>query len=86
MRIDAYTKVSQVYQSTAVKKAAKTNSARTSDKVEISEIGNDYNIARNAVSSAPDVRQDKVDDIKGRIQNGTYEFDMDALADKLVSD
>ncbi len=40
--------------------------------------------ARQAVASAPDVRQDKVDAIKERIANGTYEVSPRQLAQKLL--
>ena len=43
-------------------------------------------MAKQAVASAPDVRQDKIADIKERIQNGTYDVSPEAFADKLLSD
>lgn len=39
--------------------------------------------AKDAVSSASDVREDLVADIKSKINAGTYSVDSDSLAEKL---
>ena len=53
MRIDAYNQVTQLYKTNSTKKAYKTNTAQAADKVEISQMGKDYQIAKNAVAAAP---------------------------------
>ena len=57
MRIDAYNQVSMVYAAagkTQAKKTAKTSGAE--DKLEISQLGRDYQVAKAAVAQADDVR------------------------------
>ena len=86
MRIGAMSEVSQLYQSNGTKrKTAVNNSSYTKDSVEISEFGKDIQVAKQAVAQAEDVRMDRVQELKARIANGTYNVPMGALADKLLS-
>ena len=86
MRIDAISQIQQVY---GVGKPRKTsNTSRVSsgrDAVEISSIGKDIQTAKAAVKSAPDVREDKVADLKKQIANGTYNVSGESFADKLLA-
>lgn len=86
MRIDAMSEISQLYQmnSTTRKKAEKT-SGYTKDSVEISEFGRDLQTAKQAVAQAEDVRIDRIQEIKAKMENGTYNVSMSALVDKLLS-
>lgn len=84
MRIEAYTQVQQLYQSQKVNKSQKTGSTSHADKVQISSLGKDYQAAKAAVASAPDVREELTAPIKARIQNGTYAVDNETFADKLL--
>ena len=85
MRIDAINRVSQLYQANSTKKVAKANSTEKYDSVQISQMGKDYQVAKAAVAATPDVRTDLVNDIKTRMQNGTYDVSMEMLADKLLA-
>ena len=85
MRIDAISKVSQLYQANTAKKAAKTEAARKTDSVEISRAGMEFQIAQQAVHAAPDIREDKVQALKEQMQAGTYSISMDDLAEKLLN-
>ena len=86
MRIDAMAEISQIYQANGVKKKAGVSSAyATRDSVEISSFGRELQVAKQAVAQAEDVRMDKVQELKARIANGTYDVPMGALADKLLS-
>ena len=84
MRIDAYNQISQIYQTGNKSRVGNTNRVYGSDKVEISQFGKDYQIAKQAVAAAPDVRHDKVADIKAKIEAGTYEVSNNDLAAKLA--
>lgn len=85
MRIDAYNQITQVYQTSSKVKAQKVK-ASSKDKVEISSFGKAYQVAKAAVKEAADVREDKVADIKARVENGTYNVSSEAFADKILSD
>ncbi len=84
MRIDAFNKVSQLYQTNSMKSTAKTKSGSFSDKLEISQIGKDYQVAKQIVAQTPDVREDKVNEIKQRLEAGTYDVSNEEVAEKLV--
>lgn len=84
MRIDAMNKVSQVYKSNSTQSIAKAKDRSFGDTLEISQMGKDYQIAKQAVAKAADIREDKVNDIKQRIEAGTYNISSEDLADKLL--
>ena len=84
MRIEAYTQVQQLYKT---KKPAKTQIAKNtsfSDRLQISNIGRDMQIAKSAVAGSGDIREDVTAPIKARMQAGTYEVNAESFADKLL--
>ncbi len=85
MRIDAINKMNQLYQATKPKKANETGSAKTSERYEVSRSGKDYQIAKEAIKAAPDIREDKVAGIKDALTTGTYNVSAQEIADKMVS-
>jgi negative regulator of flagellin synthesis FlgM len=56
----------------------------SSDSLEISDRSRELARARQAVDAAPDVRADRVAEIKKRIEDGTYSVSPEALARKLM--
>ncbi|ABX40690.1 flagellar biosynthesis anti-sigma factor FlgM [Lachnoclostridium phytofermentans] len=86
MRIDALSKINQLYQTNDTRKVSKTQNGNKKDSVEISQMGKDFQIAKQAVSSAPDIRQEKVDEIKKKLASGNYEINLEELADKMIND
>lgn len=86
MRIEAYTQVQQLYQSQKVKKSQKTSSTVPSEKVQIqiSSLGKEFQTAKAAVASAPDIRAELTAPIKAKIDNGTYQVSAESFADKLL--
>lgn len=84
MRIDAYNQVSQVYKTGSKIKAQKAAAAKGSDKVEISEFGKVLQTAKQAVQASSDVREDRVAELKAKINSGTYEVSGEAFAEKLL--
>lgn len=84
MRIDAYNKVSQLYNSSKIKSTGKVKGDSFSDKLEISKQGIQYQAARQIITQAPDVREDIIKDIKQRLDSGTYQVTNEEVADKLI--
>lgn len=84
MRIDAYNKISQVYQTNTIQKTNKTTNIKATDQVEISRTAKDYQIAKQAVAAAADVREDKIKDIKSRLESGTYNISMEEVANAVI--
>ena len=83
MRIDAYNKINQMQSVSKINKVSKKGTVSQTDKLEISQAGKDYQVAKQAVKEASDIRVDLVNDIKERLANGTYNVSED-FADKLL--
>jgi negative regulator of flagellin synthesis FlgM len=86
MRIEAYSQVQQLYSNNKISRpqaTKKTSDVR--DTVSFSSIGKDIQVAKQAVSAAPDIREDKVASLKAAINNGTYDVSGEAFADKLLA-
>lgn len=84
MRIDAYNKISQMYNTNKVNKTQKTTDVQASDKVQISQVGRDFQLAKKAVAEAPDVREDLVSSLKSSVKAGTYQVNNEDFASKLL--
>ncbi len=87
MRIDAYNQINQIYQTSQAKKTSATSEAGKtsfSDALQLSQAGKDIQVAKQSVKDAPDVREDKVNELKARIASGNYNVTGKDVADKLV--
>ena len=85
MRIEAYTQVQQLYNT---KKASKTQAAAKkglSDQLQISSMGRDMQIAKEAARAASDIREEVTAPLKASIEAGTYHVSTESFADKLLS-
>ena len=84
--IDAY--VNQVQDKNKVEtpdsKPEKT--AVKADTVVISDAAKRVQEARRQLDDIPDVREDKVSQLRSQIQNGTYEIDADKIAGKMIKE
>ncbi|MBP9997567.1 MAG: flagellar biosynthesis anti-sigma factor FlgM [Lachnospiraceae bacterium] len=83
MRIEAYTQVQQLYNNNSAKQVKKETSKSFSDQLQISSMGKDIQTAKAAVAGASDIREDLVNSIKSRIDNGEYSVDSESFAQKL---
>ena len=85
MRIDAYNQIAKIYKTT---KAGKVNgvssAAALRDEVQISSLGRDYQIAKQAVQDSSDIRADKVAELKAKVDAGNYSVDNGDFASKLL--
>ena len=85
MRIDALNQVSKLYQANKTKKVSKSNDVSKRDQFEISQSAHDYQTVKNALSQTPDIREDKVAEIKNAMVSGSYNVSAQEIADKMVS-
>jgi len=83
MRIDSMNQVSQVYRMNKAKRVNTAYQASSNDRVEISQLGKDIQLAKKAVKEAPDIREDKVASMKAALSSGYSVSDSD-IADKLL--
>ena len=84
MRIEAYNKVNNIYQTSKIQKTEQVKLGSTYDQVEISRQGQDYQVAKKAVSNTQEVRMDRVNEIKAKMASGTYDVKLTEVVDKLV--
>ena len=56
------------------------------DTVFISDTAKRIQEAQSQLQSIPDVRADKVAELKSRIENGTYEIKAEQIADKMIQE
>ena len=84
MRIDAYNHITQVYGVKGKIKTQQVSYSSKTDKLEISNFGKEMQIAKQAVNNAPDVRMDKVEQLKSQLKDGTYDVDASTFADMLL--
>ena len=56
------------------------------EKVNLSTTAKDVQSLKNAVSSLPDVREDKVQSLREQIEKGTYKVDAEKVAEKMVGE
>ena len=54
------------------------------DKVSLSGASRDMQTAKQAVASAPDIRLEKVNEIKQAVADGRYEIDAGKIAEKMI--
>ena len=83
MRIEAYSKVQQLYQTNKTTKSDKITKHSFSDQFEISSTGKDLQTAKQAMASTPDIRESKIAQLKNAIQGGTYQVNEENFAAKL---
>lgn len=89
---DATLQMIQQYQKTekvedrAPEKAASANNLVPEEKVNLSTTAKDVQTLKNAISSLPDVREEKVQALKDQIEKGTYRVDADKVAEKMVGE
>lgn len=85
MRIEAYNQVAQIYKTNKVANTTKTAKAAASrDEVQISSFGRDYQVAKQAVAEASDIREDKVTEVAARVNSGNYDVSADDFTNKLL--
>ena len=83
MRIDAYAQVQQIYSNKNVKKVQKEAKTAFRDQLQISSKGKDFQIAKNAVADAADIREEVTEPFKKAVNAGNYEVSGDEFARKL---
>jgi len=52
--------------------------------VNLSRASKEAQLVEKVIAAAPDIREDKVAELKARIEAGDYQIDPDKVADKLV--
>jgi len=58
--------------------------AMARDKIEISDEARDFQTAMKAFKELPDVRQDKIEELKSQVESGQYKPSAEAVVDKIL--
>jgi len=70
----------------SIKKSEQVNqSSYQNDKVEISKEARDFQVAMNAINHVPEIREDKVNEVKNQIEAGTYNPSSKDVASKILA-
>ena len=73
-------------QSAPVKKAQEAAVGEKAAKADISSRAREFSRAKEVAAATPDVREEKVAELKRRIQSGNYSIDANAVADRMVNE
>lgn len=84
MRITGIGNIMDSYQAQKSTPIEKSKKKMGSDVLDISSVAKDYQVAKAAIRKQADVREEKIADIKNRIQSGTYNVSAKEIADKMV--
>lgn len=64
---------------------AKEQERASGDKVTLSRDSRDMQIARDAIMNAPDIRTEKVEELRNEVREGRYAVPADKVADKIIA-
>jgi negative regulator of flagellin synthesis FlgM len=86
IQVDAY--VNQIHEKNKVDPSNNKSdpAAARTDTVVISDAAKRIQEARMQLDEIPDVRDDKVAQLRNQIENGTYQMDADKIAGKMIVD
>ena len=86
IQIDAY--VNQVQEKNKVDPSNNKadNAAVKTDTVVISDAAKRIQEIRSQLDEVPDVREEKVAQLRQQIENGTYEIEPDKIAEKIIAE
>lgn len=76
--------VAKAYQKTAAQSEKKAVSGFETDKIEISQEARIQQAAMKAAKQLPDVREDKVAELKQQIKDGVYKPTADQIMEKML--
>ena len=86
MRIEAYNQIASIYKTSKTGKVQQPYGVSIGrDEVQISRLGRDYQIAKQAVAETSDIREDKVSRLKNKMSTGSYSVDTGDFAEKLLA-
>ena len=86
INIDAYVNnINDKQKAENTSEKAEKNVAKT-DTVNISDAAKEIQEVRKELDNIPDVRADKVEQLKNQIENGTYEIKSEEIAEKMLKD
>ncbi|MCL1988378.1 MAG: flagellar biosynthesis anti-sigma factor FlgM [Firmicutes bacterium] len=84
MKINTIYAAQAVYQTNSKTRKSNAAASNAQDNLSISGQAEDYQIARRAISQLPDVRENRVAELKSLIESGQYSVNASAIANKIL--
>lgn len=66
------------------KNGVKSSKLSKKDELSLSSEAKDFQIAMNALKRTPDVRKEKVQEIKRQVETGTYQVDSGKIVERIL--
>nr|WP_317359999.1 flagellar biosynthesis anti-sigma factor FlgM [uncultured Tyzzerella sp.] len=85
MKITNLFSTTNIYNKTNVNDKKIERQKKVNDSFVVSDQARDFQTVLKAISNAPDIREEKVNDILKRIEEGSYNISANDIADKLLS-
>ncbi len=85
MKISSVSGVYDVYRSKPAVSGKKSTGGSKKDDLKVSDKAKEFQVALKSALSSADIREDKIESIKERIENGTYNISAEDIADKIIS-
>lgn len=85
MRISSIGNILGTYNAQKFTSSESKRVGKSKDSVDISSTAKEYQIAQKALMHSPDIRDDKVKELKDKIQSGNYNINANEIADKIVN-
>lgn len=85
MRIDAINRIYESYKAQATTASKKIDKTSSKDEVAFSSEAKDFATITKLLSEVPDVRTDKVEELKKSISSGSYNVKAEEVAGKILS-
>lgn len=86
INIDAYTRHVDKSKKIDASNKNQTKGVLKEDKVELSSTANKIKEAKEIIDSIPDIRDQKISQIKTQIENGTYQFKEEKMASNMLQE
>jgi len=85
MKINQISQIAKIYGPSSIKKVTpKDESMKAKDNLKISETAKYFQLAYQAAKDAPDIRIEKVENLKARMDSGTYNISAEEVAEKMM--
>lgn len=78
------TKIMKLYNKSVKPTEKAGNVTASKDQIEISEKAKEFQVAMKAFKNLPEVRQEKVEELKAKIQTNSYNVSGKEIADKVI--
>lgn len=84
MKISNIFNSTNIYKNHTKKDEAVTKLKKTNDNLEVSDKAKDFQNVLKAISKAPDIRENKIDNILKQMEDKTYNVSTDDIVEKLI--